>query len=445
MYNSKVSTVTTITRSVEKDETIENCFFVLLFFFLWNPKWSATRVFVSSWKSIFWCFVLHLIILVEFQFSEIFKTSSFFMFTSMTSTSPCSHFTRSVLVIDKKACLKLSQKKRFVIHMQKQGEGQTSGMLIFLFLFYLSFLIFPFPPFSLLSLHFFLSWLHDFCRKGNEDSTETLFMRELRRRGMKSPASTPSDPQEAESSLDDNSTSPSQIPPPSWAKGAEPPSDQLKKSRELNSEGLEVIWEGRGGVLFSESHGRFIFCFFYQGLVPRASTLVQLGLTFSLNFFPIAIVTGALFAGIYLVSCRWELSCTSTSNFMNQLSFPFFPLLSTLVRTSFMPGGNLWPHQPTLIPMIFWGRIRAFTTQWRSPIQCPLGNLTLKISSTENFWAVTPCCTYGEHCRFFAQCVDHSLRCQHYILICVVNVPGLVFLAVNPWGISRFLLTIFIT
>jgi hypothetical protein len=65
--------------------------------------------------------------------------------------------------------------------------------------------------------------------------------------------------------------------PPPQAYPPEPSqTPQLDRSRQLNSEGLE-------------------------GLIPRASVLLQVGVTFFLGFLPLIAIVGGLFGALYFV------------------------------------------------------------------------------------------------------------------------------------------------
>eukprot|EP00898_Chlorokybus_atmophyticus_P004369 jgi/Chlat1/4933/Chrsp31S04850 len=97
--------------------------------------------------------------------------------------------------------------------------------------------------------------------EGGDSSTESLFMKELKRRGMKSVRAVETEEPQSER-ID---------PPPPVAQNA----TQLERSRKLNSEGLE-------------------------GLIPRATELVKLGGSFWVAFWPYLAATAAGFVAIYL-------------------------------------------------------------------------------------------------------------------------------------------------
>lgn len=99
---------------------------------------------------------------------------------------------------------------------------------------------------------------------------------------------------------------------------------QLERSRKLNSEGLEVmvlqqnaelavllyrwcIWWARQLVLHLTCPRLHYFAVMLkvcplQGLIPRATSLAQLGGSFFLAFLPAVLVISLLFSAIYFVS-----------------------------------------------------------------------------------------------------------------------------------------------
>jgi hypothetical protein len=106
---------------------------------------------------------------------------------------------------------------------------------------------------------------------GSENSAETAFQRELRRRGLRPDGTKDPDFKGPKIATEEGRTG-KPDPPPPFAKTP----DQLEKSRLLNSEGLE-------------------------GLLPRAGELVKLGTTFFLAFWPLVLTAIVLFGGAYAV------------------------------------------------------------------------------------------------------------------------------------------------
>uniref|UniRef100_A0ACD5W7L5 Uncharacterized protein n=1 Tax=Avena sativa TaxID=4498 RepID=A0ACD5W7L5_AVESA len=118
-------------------------------------------------------------------------------------------------------------------------------------------------------------------RGSDEDAPESLFAKELRRRGM-SAGSVPSGEKvgataEAEEGGPGGEARRKRVVGAEFQRAAAAAGvdGQRERSMALNSEGLE-------------------------GLVPRAKVLVSLGGTFFLAFGPLIIVTVSLFAGLYL-------------------------------------------------------------------------------------------------------------------------------------------------
>ncbi|CAO2144408.1 unnamed protein product [Urochloa humidicola] len=109
--------------------------------------------------------------------------------------------------------------------------------------------------------------------KDEEEAPESLFARELRRRGMAPGAASAADAKEAEEGGAEAGRK-SGVAAPAFERGAAA-DGQRERSMALNSEGLE-------------------------GLVPRAKLLLSLGGTFFLAFGPLILVTISLFAGLYL-------------------------------------------------------------------------------------------------------------------------------------------------
>ncbi|XP_048570917.1 uncharacterized protein LOC125551679 [Triticum urartu] len=120
------------------------------------------------------------------------------------------------------------------------------------------------------------------ARGSEEDAPESLFAKELRRRGMAA-GSVPSGEKsgaaaEAEEGGQGGEAGRKRgvgAAAAEFEMAAAGPDGQRERSMALNSEGLE-------------------------GLVPRAKLLLSLGGTFSLAFGPLIIVTVSLFAGLYL-------------------------------------------------------------------------------------------------------------------------------------------------
>ncbi|KAL2632816.1 hypothetical protein R1flu_004295 [Riccia fluitans] len=119
-----------------------------------------------------------------------------------------------------------------------------------------------------------------------DDPVETLFMRELRRRGLSSDGkgsagtdtrTKPTEDDENTPGPTDRWWSPEDDPkaksPPQWTASSR--DDQLKRSRALNSEGLE-------------------------GLIPRASELLKLGGSFWIVFWPLILASLATFITLYV-------------------------------------------------------------------------------------------------------------------------------------------------
>ncbi|KAK9840102.1 hypothetical protein WJX74_003360 [Apatococcus lobatus] len=115
-------------------------------------------------------------------------------------------------------------------------------------------------------------------REQSDESTESLFMKELRRRGMQNSDGSNKQSADRGSRGPSTSTSAPDRPPTMRGRGRpvdSPPPSQLDISRQLNSEGLE-------------------------GLPARASLLLRLGGTFFLGFLPVILVVALIFGGIYL-------------------------------------------------------------------------------------------------------------------------------------------------
>ncbi|PUZ45170.1 hypothetical protein GQ55_8G200900 [Panicum hallii var. hallii] len=118
------------------------------------------------------------------------------------------------------------------------------------------------------------------CRAGGdgeegkeEEAPESLFARELRRRGMAPGPATPAEAKEAEEGGAEAGRKRGVAAAAEFDRGAAA-DGQRERSMALNSEGLE-------------------------GLVPRAKLLLSLGGTFFLAFGPLILVTVSLFAGLY--------------------------------------------------------------------------------------------------------------------------------------------------
>ncbi|KAF8694485.1 hypothetical protein HU200_038230 [Digitaria exilis] len=108
--------------------------------------------------------------------------------------------------------------------------------------------------------------------KEEEEAPESLFARELRRRGM-APGAAPAEAKEAEEGGAEAGRKRG-VAAAEFERGAAA-DGQRERSMALNSEGLE-------------------------GLVPRAKLLLSLGGTFFLAFGPLILVTISVFAGLYL-------------------------------------------------------------------------------------------------------------------------------------------------
>ncbi|KAJ1277233.1 hypothetical protein BS78_05G279700 [Paspalum vaginatum] len=116
------------------------------------------------------------------------------------------------------------------------------------------------------------------CRAGGDEETEeeapeSLFARELRRRGMTPGAAAPAGDKQAEEGGAEAGTKRG-VAAAEFERGAAA-DGQRERSMALNSEGLE-------------------------GLVPRAKLLLSLGGTFFLAFGPLILVTVSLFAVLYV-------------------------------------------------------------------------------------------------------------------------------------------------
>ncbi|XP_072972103.1 uncharacterized protein [Typha angustifolia] len=103
-----------------------------------------------------------------------------------------------------------------------------------------------------------------------EEPTESLFMKELRRRGM-APTSLLEEEVEAKEEIDERRNKRSGMASVEYEQRI---SSQREKSTALNIEGIE-------------------------GLVPRAKLLLSIGGTFILGFWPLMAVIIALFAALY--------------------------------------------------------------------------------------------------------------------------------------------------
>lgn len=111
------------------------------------------------------------------------------------------------------------------------------------------------------------------AHKNGEDkaeSPESLFQKELNRRGINSSSLDTADDRQGEPSSSREASPPPQFADKNMSGG------QLERSRKLNSEGLE-------------------------GLIPRATSLAQLGGSFFLAFLPAVLVISLLFSAIYFV------------------------------------------------------------------------------------------------------------------------------------------------
>ncbi|KAL3159807.1 hypothetical protein ABBQ38_010213 [Trebouxia sp. C0009 RCD-2024] len=102
------------------------------------------------------------------------------------------------------------------------------------------------------------------------ESAESLFQKELNRRGINGSSLDTDDRQGQPSSSKDPS------PAPQFASKGNEGGGQLERSRKLNSEGLE-------------------------GLIPRVTSLAQLGGSFFLAFLPAVFFISLVFSAIYFV------------------------------------------------------------------------------------------------------------------------------------------------
>jgi hypothetical protein len=111
---------------------------------------------------------------------------------------------------------------------------------------------------------------------------ESMFAKELERR-QKIAQGAAAD--STASNDDQTSAAPPPRAPPQQAYQSEPSqTPQLDRSRQLNSEGLE-------------------------GLIPRASVLLQVGVTFFLGFLPLIAIVGGLFGALYFVRFLSPVQC----------------------------------------------------------------------------------------------------------------------------------------
>ncbi|KAL5204432.1 hypothetical protein ABZP36_009303 [Zizania latifolia] len=129
-----------------------------------------------------------------------------------------------------------------------------------------------------------------------EEAPESLFAKELRRRGMAPGSAVPGVKKagtvEAEEGGRGGEAGRKRVAAAEFERVAAGAEGQRERSMALNSEGLE-------------------------GLVPRAKLLLSLGSTFFLGFGPLIIVTVSLFAGLYVVSCL-----ITFSHSHNRMCFP---------------------------------------------------------------------------------------------------------------------------
>ncbi|RVW56343.1 hypothetical protein CK203_012647 [Vitis vinifera] len=102
--------------------------------------------------------------------------------------------------------------------------------------------------------------------RNGEEAPESLFVKEMKRRGMKT-SSLPSGSEEEDSGISKTNLVSTEI--------ENSLSNQRERSMALNSEGIE-------------------------GLVPRAKLLLATGATFFIGFWPIVVVTVAFFSALYL-------------------------------------------------------------------------------------------------------------------------------------------------
>ncbi|XP_071930984.1 uncharacterized protein [Coffea arabica] len=130
-------------------------------------------------------------------------------------------------------------------------------------------------------------------QSNGEEPPESLFMKELKRRGM-TPASLLEEKtksgyvgQETTSREEDGGFSRANAVSTNPERNL---TNQREQSMALNSEGLECVW--------SDGHHRLYVS--TQGLIPRARLLLTLGGTFFLGFWPLILITFAFFSTLYL-------------------------------------------------------------------------------------------------------------------------------------------------
>lgn len=149
------------------------------------------------------------------------------------------------------------------------------------------------------------------------DNLDEMFKRELEKRQISSVDDIAEEPVAAKAAPQSRSAERRSTPPPSFAGQEEEVPPQLKKSRELNSEGLE-------------------------GLIPRGSALLQLGLSFFLAFGPFIVGVVLAFAAIYAVRERSVLKyMLSTMSECSAVSI----LIRALIRSTGLWGSvcSYWP------------------------------------------------------------------------------------------------------
>ena len=140
-------------------------------------------------------------------------------------------------------------------------------------------------------------------------------------------------------------------PPPAWVE--EDVDDQLSKSRQLNSEGLEVRLKSpetthqRSRRHQVPSHQ--ISCSATQGLFPRATQLFQLGGSLFLSFLPFLLGISLLFGGIFVVS-----GLPMPSVLVVARPMPSIPVLACLACLPACPNPKYCPSGHTMWNSRWW-------------------------------------------------------------------------------------------
>ncbi|XP_048426779.1 uncharacterized protein LOC125470976 isoform X1 [Pyrus x bretschneideri] len=129
-------------------------------------------------------------------------------------------------------------------------------------------------------------------KSNGEEPPESLFMKELRRRGM-NPTSLLEGKERTEYGMNEEMRNEDRGFSARNAVSTEIEkslANQRERSMQLNSEGLETCRSSRNVHNF--------ICL--QGLIPRARLLLTIGGTFFLGFWPLILITVALFSALYL-------------------------------------------------------------------------------------------------------------------------------------------------